>query len=197
MGRLLNMPTRRPPRNLQIPQRQRIHQNYHDSWATIPLPSSMVTSLLAGTRSRTAVLPLNQRTSTRAERTFGPRPKCDRKSFCEQKLPPLLTSCIIRCAPTLTMTLEPMADLLLFAPMSLTSSHEFDDGLWLRSSEGISLILFTTRSSCPVWNKSPTASPRPHRDSANALPDCAEMSSNRPLRRLRKRRFLPLSGAMG
>src|SRR2546426_11571144 len=62
-------------------------QFQNDSCEMIPLPSSIVNSLLAWTRSKISFPPLNQRTSNFSACRLRPRPKCKRKSHCEQKLP--------------------------------------------------------------------------------------------------------------
>src|SRR5262249_6731632 len=132
-------------------------------------------------------------TVTRDASRARPRPKCSRKSFCEQKLPPLRTSRIC-CRPShSTTTLDPIAARLVRVPINLTSSHEFVEGDRFRSKVGGSFKLLITTSTCPVLKMSPKAAPRLQRESSRPAPLCSEMSSKRPFPILRYRIFLPSS----
>src|SRR4030095_14881097 len=62
------------------------------SCPTIPLPSWITTRRLADTCSTISCPPPNHFRVMRVASRARPRPKCNRKSLCEQKLPPLRTS---------------------------------------------------------------------------------------------------------
>src|SRR5438445_67104 len=132
-GRADQQETQRNQECAALNREKRQFQN--DSCVMIPLPSWMTTSRLAGTCSSVSSAPPSHRIRKRAS-LAAPKPKCSRRSFCEQKLPPLRTSCTWRRFSASTTTREPMAARLVLVPISLTSSHELDGGDWLRSKEG-------------------------------------------------------------
>src|SRR5882762_2642279 len=134
------------------------------------------------TSLKRSTVPLGQRTSTESILLTERRPKWTLKSLCEISLEPLRTSSVLLRPPALTVILTPIPSRLERVPTVLNATQGLLDSSSLTSRLGGAFMLLITIAKCPLFRKSPTASPRADETAVMPGPAAVEASANVPCR---------------